>query len=231
MWWQRTVKFWNSLAAALAASLYRRIALASCRSAVARNAHKWAWSFSRGVRTCAYTLEIRVDDLDPIAVATFKSYLCDVHNAAWQRRLVTWQGLSVNPRSCLRDNMPRLCTYNARFFRPAAAHRKILFRPALSNKCMQAFLRFRLAGHNLPRNVGSRTGVPRSHRFCHVCNIGQPGDDSTLSLNVEACGTFVIDMGLFRQHAETMVQFMWQADLQGIAKYVTNCLGGYYDTR
>ena len=27
-----------------------------------------------------------------------------------------------------------------------------------------------------------------------------------------------------------MVQFMWQADLHGDAKYVTDCLGVYYDT-
>ncbi len=28
----------------------------------------------------------------------------------------------------------------------------------------------------------------------------------------------------------TMVQFMWQADLYGVAKFVTDCLGVYNDT-
>ena len=37
-------------------------------------------------------------------------------------------------------------------------------------------------------------------------------------------------LGLFGQHAGTMVQFMWQADLHGVAKYVTDCLGVSYDT-
>ena len=36
--------------------------------------------------------------------------------------------------------------------------------------------------------------------------------------------------GLFGDHARTMLQFMWQADLHGLAKYVTECLGVYYDT-
>ena len=53
IWWQRTVNVWNSLAAAPPASLYRHIALASCRSAVvARNTHDWARFFYRGVRAC-----------------------------------------------------------------------------------------------------------------------------------------------------------------------------------
>jgi len=35
---------------------------------------------------------------------------------------------------------------------------------------------FRLGCHNLPRDVGSSTAVPRSQRLCTVCNVGQPGD-------------------------------------------------------
>ncbi len=27
-----------------------------------------------------------------------------------------------------------------------------------------------------------------------------------------------------------MIQFMWQANLHGVAKFVTDCLGVYYDT-
>ena len=216
----------------LEASLYRRIALASCQSAVARNAHSWAWSFYRGVCACQYTLDIRVDDLDPIAEATFKSYRNDLHDAAWQGLLATWQGLSVNPRTCPRDNMPRLCTYNAGIARPAAQHRQITFRLALSNKCVQAFLRFELGCHNLPRDVGSRTAVPRSQRFCHVCNVGQPGDDYHLVFECRGLQLSLRDRypGLFGQHAGTMVQLMWQADLHGVAKYVTDCLGIHYDT-
>ena len=34
--------------------------------------------------------------------------------------------------------------------------------------------------------------------------------------------------GLFEHR--TIVQIMWQADLYGVAKFVTDCLGVYYDT-
>ena len=193
--------------------------------------HNWAWSFYRGVRACKYMLDIRVDDLDPIAEATFKSYRSDVQDAAWQALLATWQGLSVNPRTCPRDNMPRLCTYNAWFARPAVTHRKVIFRLPLSNKCVQSLLRFRLGCHNLPRDVGTRTAIPRSQRFCHVCSVGQPGDEYHLVFECRGLQR-IRDRypGLFGHHAETMIQFMWQADLHGVAKFVTDCLGVYYDT-
>ena len=36
--------------------------------------------------------------------------------------------------------------------------------------------------------------------------------------------------GLFGQDARTMVQFMWQADMHGVAQIVTDCLGVYSST-
>ena len=193
--------------------------------------YDWAWSFDRGVRACGYMLDIRVDDLDPIADANFKSYLSALHDAAWEGLLATWQGLSVNPRTCPSGNKPRLCTYNAWFARLATIHRNIIFRLALSDKCVQGFLRFRLGCHKLPWDVGSRTAVPRSQRFCHVCNIGQPGDEYHLVFESQGL-QHIRDRypALFGDHARTMVQFMWQADLHGVAKNVTDCLGVSYDT-
>ncbi len=127
--------------------------------------------------------------------------------------------------------MPRLCTYNAWFARPAVTHRKVIFRLPLSNKCVQSLLRFRLGCHNLPRDVGSRTAIPRSQRFCHVCSVGQPGDEYHLVFECRGL-QHIRDRypGLFGHHAETMIQFMWQADLHGVAKFVTDCLGVYNDT-
>ena len=29
-------------------------------------------------------------------------------------------------------------------------------------------------------------------------------------------------------HASTMIHFMWQADLHGVAMFITECLGVYY---
>ncbi len=35
------------------------------------------------------------------------------------------------------------------------------------------------------------------------------------------------DPMLFEEHAGTMLQFMWRADLHGVAQFVTDCLGAY----
>ena len=161
------------------------------------------------------------------------SALCatQMHDANWRGLAATWQELSVTPRTCPRDNMPRLCTYNAWFARSATVHRKTIFRLALSDKCVQTLLRFRLGCHNLPRDVGSRTAVPRSQRFCTVCHGGQPGDEFHLVFECQGLRYIRLNYpGLFGQHAGTMVQFMWQADLHGVAKFVTECLGVYYST-
>ncbi len=82
-------------------------------------------------------MDIRVDDLDPIArqQSVPTSLMCMM-----QALVDTWQGLSVNPRTCPREKMPRLCTYNAWFARPATIHCRTIFRLALSNKCMQTYI-------------------------------------------------------------------------------------------
>ena len=50
VWLQRTVKFYNRLAAAPSGNLYRRIAVSSSRSAVSQNVRNWAWSFCRSLQ-------------------------------------------------------------------------------------------------------------------------------------------------------------------------------------
>ena len=36
--------------------------------------------------------------------------------------------------------------------------------------------------------------------------------------------------GLFGEHAATMLQFMWQDDIRGVAMFIKECLGVYYGT-
>ena len=42
-------------------------------------------------------LDIRVDDLDPIAKTPFKTYLSVLHDVTWPGLLATWQGLFIIP--------------------------------------------------------------------------------------------------------------------------------------
>ena len=76
---------------------------------------------------------------------------------------------------------------------------------------------------------GCRTAVPRSRRLCIVCQVGQPGDEYHLVFEGQGL-QHMRDRypGLFEQR--TVVQFMWQADLYGVAKFVTGCPGVYHAT-
>ena len=77
--------------------------------------------------------------------------------------------------------------------------------------------------------AGSRTAVPRSQRICSVCHVGQPGDEFHLVLECQGL-QHIRDPGLFGQNAGTIVQCMWQAELHGVSKFVTDCMGVYYST-
>ena len=49
-WWQRLVRFWNSLASLPDANLYKQVALDSSRDAIARNVQNWAMGVFQGLR-------------------------------------------------------------------------------------------------------------------------------------------------------------------------------------
>jgi len=72
--------------------------------------------------------------------------------------------LSVNPR--IRPlGGASLCIYKALFARQAIAHLKTNFEiQALSNKYVQAFLRFRMGSHSLPCITGRAARIPKAQR-------------------------------------------------------------------
>ena len=223
VWLQRTVKFYNRLAAAPSGNLYRRIAVASSRSAVSQNVRNWAWSFCRSLQAVGYTFQIRADDLDPIAECTFDIKLKAKYDAVWQ-------DLPFSPRTCPSQGAS-LCTYDAWFARPSHIHPKTIFRLPLSAGCVQSLLRFRLGCHNLPWDLGRRQGVPRLHRVCTLCAGEHLGDEQHVVF--ECPGLQAIrdrHLGLFGEHAATMIQFMWQDDIRGVAVFIKECLEVYYGT-
>ena len=58
-------------------------------------------------------------------------------------------------------------------------------------------------------------------------HFGQPGDEYHLVFECQGL-QHIRDRypGLFDHR--TMAQFMWQADLYGLARFITDCLGVYY---
>ena len=213
--------FYNRLAAAPTNNLYRRIAVASSRSAVSQNLHNWAWSFCRSLQGIGYTFQLRADDLDPIAEPTFDMKLTAKYDAVWQ-------DLPSSPRTCPSQGAS-LCTYAAWFARPAHIHPKTIFRLQLSAGCVQTLLRFRMGCHNLPWDLGRRQGIGRLHRVCTLCAGGNPGDEQHVVF--ECPGLQDIrdkHQGLFGEHAATMLQFMWQDDIRGVAIFIQECLDRCY---
>ena len=96
---------------------------------------------------------------------------------------------------------------------------------------MQSLLRFRLGCHNLPWDLGRRQGVPRLHRICTLYAGEHLGDEQHVVF--ECPGLQAIrdrHVGLFGEHAATMIQFMWQDDIRGVAMFLKECLGVYYGT-
>ena len=122
-----------------------------------------------------------------------------------------------------------LCTYATWFARPAHIHPRTIFRLPLSAGCVQTLLRFRMGCHNLPWDLGRRQGIPRLHRVCALCAGDNPGDEQHVMF--ECPGLQDIrdkHQGLFGEHAATMLQFMWQDDIHGVAIFIQACLDRCY---
>ena len=216
-WWQRTVKFWNSLAGLPDASVYKQVALDSCRDAVTRNAQNWAGAIFRGLRKLGYAYTVGFDALRPLH---FPALLQFLDAPALQARL----GVDVCPRTCPAAGAS-LCTYYRWFDRPRALRRPgpLLMQP-LSARCMRILLRFRLGAHSLPVVMGRRTGTPRAQRLCQQCDQHAVGDERHMVFECPALQA-VRDKyaALFTNGACTMQQFMWQLDITGVAHFVMDC--------
>ena len=85
--------------------------------------------------------------------------------------------------------------------------------------CMQRFLRFHTGCHGLPKDIGSKSGVPRHQRVCQLCGTGF-GDELHL---VFECAAMADLRGHFPDIVEahqTMQQFMWQPNLLQVARFL-----------
>jgi len=90
---------------------------------------------------------------------------------------------------------------------------------------MRILLRFRLGAHSLPVVMGRRTGIPRAQRLCQQCDQHAVGDERHMIFECPALQALRDKYaGLFASGACTMQQFMWQADITGVAHFVMDCL-------
>ena len=125
--------------------MFRRVALDACSAAISQGHRNWAHSIFRAIRGIGYQLVIKCNNLDKIHIPALALMLTQRGNAVWD-------GLDICPRTCPSLNA-KLCTYATWFARPIEKHARSLLDLPLSRRCMQQFLRFRMACHGLPKDV------------------------------------------------------------------------------
>ena len=170
----------------------------------------------KAIRATGYELSIRVDAMDAIDITALRQHVA-------QQRDAIWDGLDICPRTCPRENS-RCCTYARWFARPPEKHARSLLDIPISASCMKGLLRFRMGCHRLPRDEGSWIGSPRLERVCHLCATGTVGDEKHLIFECPELQCFREQWPHLFQGPQTMLDFMWQDDLIGVAKYINACL-------
>jgi hypothetical protein len=220
LWLLRSIRFWNNLAGLPPTSLHRKIALDDCRDAIVHNTKNWAWSLHKALQKLGYSLDIACNNMDQISLAQVRQQLqgqLDAH----------WENLALCPRTCATQGA-RLCTYENWF--AATRPRRHCLRISVSATTLRLFLRFRTGCHGLPVDQG-RWGnrVPRSERFCHLCNTQAIGDERHIVFECPALHDLRARYNsLFRPSITTMRQFMWQDDLVQVAHFIRLSLGRVY---
>ena len=91
---------------------------------------------------------------------------------------------------------------------------------------MKGLLRFRMGCHRLPRDEGSwaRPRVPGLERICHLCATGTLGDEKHLIFECPELQCFREQWPHLFEGPQTMLAFMWQDDLIGVANFVNACI-------
>lgn len=169
----------------------------------------------RGVRALGYDMVIDTTAMVHLSLPRLVQLLED-------RQLASWHNLAFCPRTCPSEKA-RLCTYRAWFARPRGAPRRSVLMLPLSASCLRRFLRFRMGCHGLPKETGSWSGVPRSHRHCPLCGPGTYGDEKHLVFECPHLQPLRVQYATLFPRL-TMVQFLWQADLLHVAKFVCDAL-------
>ena len=211
-WLLRAARFWNALAASQ--GFHRHIARDAVLSALRRSAHNWVHGLRRALSAVGYCLQLDLEGMQRIDIGDLRSCLSAQLAAAWA-------GLAVSPRSCPSEGA-RLCTY-LRWFAGPASGQAALLRLPLPRKALVCFVRFMTGCHALPSVTGGWGGVSRSQRLCPVCESPYC-DERHVLLECPALAHLREQyQQLFGAHT-FMRQFMWQADMLQLARYVVACL-------
>ena len=167
-----------------------------------------------------YPFALRCDTLDMVDLGCVRELL--------SRRLQQpFQNLGVSPRPCPspRAMYVYICMLVCKAQHGFSLLPKACSPYSTSTSALRVFLRFCSGGHELPSNLGRRTGVPRLQRFCTKCAARTIGDAYHLVFKFSAVQC-VRDKSpqLFPPLVQTMQQFFWQEDMQSVVHFIQECL-------
>ena len=222
-WLLRMVRFWNNIAAMRPDAVHHKVLLQDLRLAIVDGRETFAGTLMQQLKKLGYYIadHVRLNAVRSIDISEVKSLLDRQTDSLWD-------GLDDYPRSCV-SNRALFCRYHRWFARPphVPSHRSAL-KLQVSNRTLQAFMRFRLGCHNLPVDSGRQLGIPRAQRICTRCSLELVGDEHHLLFTCPAVQHVREQfMRLFQYKTRSVQTFMWQNDSEGVARFVVKALESY----
>ena len=217
-WWQRTLDFFNKIAASPPDSLYHVILLDNHHDAFQRNVRNFSGSIFEGLAAVGYHMSRDATVASMLDVPTILDLL--------------QQGLQGNgdfdlhcPRAAPSAGVVA-CTYH-HWFQPYSKRRRYCQLP-VSGRRMQRFLQFRLGSHQLPIVTGRFSGgqhIPRADRICSHCGPGTLADELHV---VHECPLLrplrQRYADLFTSETDTMRSFFGQKNHMKVFSFILDCL-------
>eukprot|EP00884_Botryococcus_braunii_P010673 jgi/Botrbrau1/19607/Bobra.0035s0084.1 len=216
-------RFWNNIAAMRPDSLHNKVLMHDIRLAIVEGRETFSGTLMQQLKKLGYYIadHVRFDRALQIDISQVKDLLD-------RKSDMIWDDLDISPRSCA---SPRalFCRYQRWFARPPHVPRsKSALKLHLPNGTLRTFMRFRLGCHDLPIDKGRQQGIPRDQRICTRCSLELVGDEHHLLFTCPAVQHVRQQfMHLFQQRSRSVQTFMWQEDLEGVAKFVTRALESY----
>ena len=222
-WILRMVRFWNNIAAMRPDTLHYKVLLQDLRLAIVEGRETFAGTILQQLKKLGYYVadHVRFDSVLHIDVSHVKNLLD-------RQGDLLWDDLDISPRSCP-STRALYCRYQRWFARPShVPQRKMALKLHLPDRILRAFMRFRLGCHNLPIDSGRQHGIPRHQRICTRCSLEMVGDEHHLLFTCTAVQHVRQQfLHLFRQRSRSVQTFMWQEDIEGVARFVTRALESY----
>eukprot|EP00884_Botryococcus_braunii_P018837 jgi/Botrbrau1/5637/Bobra.55_1s0026.1 len=222
-WILRMVRFWNNIAAMRPDSLHYKVLMHDIRLAIVEGRETFSDTLIQQLKKLGYYIadHVRFDRALQIDISQVKDPL-------GRKSDMIWDDLDISPRTCA---SPRalFCRYQRWFARPPhVPRRKSALKLHLPNGTLPTFMRSRLGCHDLPIDKGRQQGIPRDQRICTKCSLELVGDEHHMLFTCPAVQHVRQQfMHLFQPRSRSVQTFMWQEDLEGVAKFVTRALESY----